>query len=159
LGNGCQAGCNFFDMTGEFEFLDRGPVLEIIAEVDTPRTAWFEAVSAPFLESVDARQAALSCGTTGFAPPYFDTGDPADQWYARYDVAVYDRFVIGVLAERVWLGPRLHTLVPSASYEATSGWVVPKPELLGETWPTIERIRPYVERIRNGEVIPWPDRP
>ena len=107
------------------------------------------------LSPLEVRQGAFTWGEAR-NPPFFPTGERLGQWYARYDLDIYDLFVIGYDKPLVWLGEPLRERLPPAGRAAAErGWFEPSRELLGDTWPTPQTACPYMELIENGAVVPW----
>lgn len=134
------------------ELLDRGPTVTF--EASNGFSEVIE-VADQSLVPLQVRQGNFTWGDDRNAA-FFPTGERLGKDYARYNLAIYDLFVIGHRKQLVWLGdPLRERLPPAGRAAAEQGWFEPSEELLGNTWPTPERARPYMELIQNGDVVPW----
>lgn len=154
--DGVNIAVNFsgFDPGG---VVDRGPSVGFgfSFEVGDGRVEAFVRVADQLLSPLGVRQGNFTWGDD-MNPPFFPTGERLGQYYARYDLDMYDLFVIGHRKQLVWLGNLLRERLPPAGrVAAEQGWFEPSEELLGDTWPTPEKARPYMELIQNGAVVPW----
>lgn len=108
-------------------------------------------------QPLGSRQTSFTALRPGRQPTVLPTRPENTAALCRIDDRIVDELLIDYEADAVLLGPALSSVVAAAAGSAKEidEWVVPSPSSLGDAWPTVDRVRRYLQPVFGDRSLTW----